>query len=304
MELFRKKRKFASVLLKGHAMGFFKKVGRFFANFRSRYRISVRNPHTDKESFYIYVSALEIVSGAVAFLIIVFIGVVTAVAYTPVMDYIPGYQGSRSRAALIENNMRLDSLEHELNLWNNYYENLARIMDGKAPLALGASASDTVQAQEKQVARIPEDSVLRAQMEGDGPYKLQTAQGRGTGIVSLVPPVKGVVTGKFSLREGRQAISIATASGQPVMAVMDGTVVLATWVSDEGPTIYLAHHGNLLSAYSHNGRLAKRQGDRVRAGEVIAFTGNAEGSTRDEGYITFQLWSNGTPVDPENYIVF
>ncbi|MDR2936447.1 MAG: M23 family metallopeptidase [Rikenellaceae bacterium] len=284
-------------------MGFFEKVGRFFADFRSRYRISVRNPHNDNELFYVYVSALEIVSGAVAFLILLFVGVVTAVAYTPVMDYIPGYQGSRSRAALIENNMRLDSLEHELNLWNNYYENLVRIMDGKAPLSLGISAPDTLRTAEKPVGRIAEDSVLRAQMEADGPYKLQPAQGRGAGIANLMPPVNGVVIEKFSLREGRQAITIAAASGRPVMAVMDGTVVLAS-SSDEGPTIYLSHHGNLISAYSHNGRLAKRRGDYVKAGEVIAFTGASEGTNEEEGFIKFQLWSNGTPVDPENYIVF
>jgi murein DD-endopeptidase MepM/ murein hydrolase activator NlpD len=49
--------------------------------------------------------------------------------------------------------------------------------------------------------------------------------------------------------------------------------------------------------------LLKHQGDVVRAGEPIAYVGN--GGKHELGpYLHLEVWINGSPVNPEEYIAF
>ena len=277
----------------------------FFRKLRTKLRISARDPHNDKEKWYIFLSPLNAITALVALIVVLFVAVISIVAFTPALDLLPGYQGSRARNALIEYNMKLDSLENQLLLWNNYYENLIRIMDGKTPLMQENPQLDSSQLIRSDVARIPEDSLLRQQLEGGGPYGLQrSVSARGNNYPEMYPPVKGVVLTKFDPRSGHFGTSVAVTENHPVMALMDGTVINATWTPTEGSVIYILHPGNIISAYLHNASLTKKTGDRVYSGEVVGFTGSSISSGADAGYTEVQLWINGTPVDPENYMVF
>lgn len=287
---------------------FLKRIRHIFSNLNSKYRVSLKNPHDDKEAWYVYLTPLNIITGFFAFIVVVFIFVVTIVAFTPVMDFIPGYPGNKSRNVLIESNMRLDSLERQLNLWTNYYDNLVRIMDGKAPVSVGSTIGiiDSTSSKMSYIDRIQEDSILRSQMEGEGIYKLQgTATGKGAkNYTEMFPPLKGLIKNKFNPKAGIFGIDIVSGGNQPVMSIMDGTVVQASWTPTQGNAIYILHSGNIMSVYLYTSRPLKKIGDRVSAGEVIAFTGSSTTDDKGKGFIEFQLWYSGAPVDPENYIVF
>jgi murein DD-endopeptidase MepM/ murein hydrolase activator NlpD len=49
--------------------------------------------------------------------------------------------------------------------------------------------------------------------------------------------------------------------------------------------------------------LLKRTGDRVKAGESIAIIGNS-GEQTTGSHLHFELWHNGVPLNPEDYIAF
>ena len=49
--------------------------------------------------------------------------------------------------------------------------------------------------------------------------------------------------------------------------------------------------------------LLKTAGDFVKTGEQIAIIGNS-GELSTGPHLHFELWQNGIPVDPENYILF
>ncbi|MDR0955332.1 MAG: M23 family metallopeptidase [Rikenellaceae bacterium] len=276
-----------------------------FRRFRTKNRISAHDPHTGQEKWYIFLSPLNLVTALVALLVVLFVAVITIIAFTPALDMVPGYPGAKTRTMLIEYNMKLDSLEHELTLWNNYYLNLKRIMDGQPTAVVESPRPDSVVAAAGEISRIAEDSILRAQIEGDGPYALRpTASGGGADYPEMYPPVKGVVTAKFDPRVGRFGTQIAVAENQPVMALMEGVVFNASWTPDKGEVIYILHPGNIISAYLYNAQLTKQTGDRVYSGEVVGFTGTSTTGQADAGYSEVQLWINGTPVDPENYLIF
>jgi murein DD-endopeptidase MepM/ murein hydrolase activator NlpD len=47
----------------------------------------------------------------------------------------------------------------------------------------------------------------------------------------------------------------------------------------------------------------KQTGDRVRAGEAIAVVGNT-GEKSHGPHLHFELWFNGAPINPEEFVPF
>ncbi|HEX4855186.1 MAG TPA: peptidoglycan DD-metalloendopeptidase family protein [Limnobacter sp.] len=119
----------------------------------------------------------------------------------------------------------------------------------------------------------------------------------------LVLPVQGTVVGQFGQTRSKdgqgpswKGIFIATDAGQAVRAVADGRVVFSEWLRGFGEIVILDHGDQFLSVYGNNGKLLKRSGDSVKAGETIAETGNSSGNL-DTG-LYFELRNQGQPFDP------
>ena len=97
--------------------------------------------------------------------------------------------------------------------------------------------------------------------------------------------------------------SIAGNPNEAVKATLDGTVILANFTSETGWVIGIQHSNNLFSFYKHNSSLLKKAGDFVKAGEVIAIIGNS-GELSSGPHLHFELWSNGSALDPQKYVAF
>jgi hypothetical protein len=272
----------------------------FLRNLGRKHRLSLQDEHEHGEVWYMHISPLSALAGILAAVLLLFIIILTTVAYTSILDLIPGYPGNRSRELLVENIMRLDSLEVQLLSMQTYADNVSLIMEGKTPVVRSlAGSTDSLKAGTGvQAARNAADSALRAQMEGEGPYRLNTAQAVAVSR-TFVPPVSGVAAGDFSPRDGNYGINIATTPNRQVMAIGEGTVTLSLWSPDEGFVVQVQHPQGAMSIYKHCASVIPAVGARVRAGEVIAYTG--EGG---RGTFGFELWIDAVPVDPTTYIVF
>ncbi len=96
-------------------------------------------------------------------------------------------------------------------------------------------------------------------------------------------PVKGRVSGRFGAQRVYQGkpgsyhsgMDIAAAQGAPFMAPADGVVVLAAAApfTMEGNLLIIDHGGGLSSAFLHASKLAVRDGDPVRQGQLIGYVG-------------------------------
>jgi hypothetical protein len=278
-------------------------------------RFAVMDGDDGTERWYMYISPLRILIGLVVLVAIMFGVVVLVVAYTPVMDTIPGYPGSRSREMLVENIMRLDSLEREMANLTMYSDNIDLIMDGKTPVVRDVSRiGDSIEIREKvAVTRNAADSAMRARMEGPGAYSLASSVAATRALkdrFDLVAPASGLVQTKFDPMHGRFGVGIATTANHPVAAVRDGSIILSVWTPGSGNVVQIQHSDNLVSVYRRVSGLKGGVGSRVKRGEIIGIAGSvapADGSdtgTGTAGPLEFELWYNGTAVDPENYIVF
>lgn len=117
----------------------------------------------------------------------------------------------------------------------------------------------------------------------------------------------GVVGARFDPKAGRYGVEVITAGGQQVVAVKDGTVIESLWSPDGGYIIHVQHSNNLVSVYRHNAIVHKQVGERVRGGEIIGATAEQapeDGPSDVRQPFGFELWYNGTAVDPQGYIVF
>jgi hypothetical protein len=106
----------------------------------------------------------------------------------------------------------------------------------------------------------------------------------------FVWPVRGRISGRFGSQRIYQGVpgsyhsglDIAPGNGVPYVAPADGVVVLAAQkpFSLEGNLVIIDHGMGLNSAFLHSSRLAVKQGDRVKQGQLIGYigaTGRASG---------------------------
>ena len=122
--------------------------------------------------------------------------------------------------------------------------------------------------------------------------------------IRFTAPTKGVVVKKFNPENKIYSVEVQPLPDQAICVVNDGTVVLSTWDPEKGYLLYIQHSDNYISVYKHYSPLHKQSGDKVKAGDVLGYTGVAKHSSEKPGIFRFELWYNGTPVNPENYVTF
>jgi murein DD-endopeptidase MepM/ murein hydrolase activator NlpD len=79
--------------------------------------------------------------------------------------------------------------------------------------------------------------------------------------------------------------------------------LFASWTSDASHVIIIDHGNELVSVYKHNSSLTKSHGEFVKAREVIAISGSS-GELSTGPHLHFELWNNGTPLNPSTFIDF
>ena len=289
-------------------MRFFKSIRAWWRGLFRKRRFNMLNATDNSEEWHMHLSPARIFAAFLSFVLLLFILVLSLVAYSPILEFLPGYrtEADRSRESLVQNIIRLDSMERMKNDMLTYNQHIALIMEGKTPVARTLATSDSTRTSKVLVMPSPEDSLLRAQMEGDGPYAIAGRSGGSRRSVreaiELAKPVEGIITDRFDIRNGNFGVRIAAAASDRITAIDNGTVVLSLWTPETGYMVELQHANNLLSVYKGLSQSLVTTGQTIRAGEMVGY--NAEAEEGEVRLFEFELWNNGKPVDPEGYIVF
>ena len=288
-------------------MKFLKTIRAWWRGLFRKRRFNMLNATDNTEEWHMHLSPASILAGLVAFMLMLFILTLSLVAYSPILEFLPGYrtEADRSRESLVQNIIRLDSMERMMNDMLTYNENIALIMEGRTPVARVLASSDSSRISKVLVMPSHEDSLLRAQMEGDGEYAIAGQGGSRRKVreaIELATPVEGIITRKFDIRQGNFGVKIAATAADRITAIDNGTVVLSLWTPETGYMVELQHANNLLSVYKGLSQSLVTTGQTIRAGEMVGY--NAEAEEGEVRLFEFELWNNGKPVDPEGYIVF
>lgn len=121
-------------------------------------------------------------------------------------------------------------------------------------------------------------------------------------------PVDGIISRGFDSSTFHEPLSryhhfgidIAASKGRVIKAAGGGKIVFSGWTTDLGYTLILYHGNNIFSYYAHNMSLLRQSG-QVKKGEPIALLGSS-GKTSTGPHLHFEIWRDGVPVDPKEYI--
>ena len=277
----------------------------FWSNIKFKYKLTIINENTLEEVVGLRVSKLNGISVLLTVLTVLFLVASVIIAFTPLRNYLPGYMNSEIRAQVVENALRVDSLQQLVDRQNLYIMNIQDIFSGTIRVdTVHNMDSLTTVREDSLMERTQREAEFRKQYEETEKYNLTSITARPD-IEGLIfyRPTRGMITDKFDADRKHYGTDIAANSGESVLATLDGTVILSTYTAETGYVIEVQHNQDFISVYKHCSSLLKREGDTVQAGEAIALVGNS-GQLTTGPHLHFELWHKGRAVNPEQYIVF
>ena len=282
-----------------------KKKRPWIQNFLNRYRMVIINETTFEEKFFLRISQFNIIVLVLLFAAFIAIGSFFLVSYTPLKEFIPGYTSLSTRKEAIRNTFLLDSLSIEFQKQDRFIQSIKSALTGEIDWEENSllNAKDTSPEVLNSENTLTEaDSLLRLEVIQEDKYNVIPNDLSNVKYL-LYSPAAGPISQKYDADKKHFAVDIVLEENAPVMAVAHGTVIFAEWTAETGHVIIVKHDYGLLSVYKHNSYLEKSQGDLVKAGEVIAKAGNT-GEFSTGWHLHFELWINGYPLDPTDFIEF
>lgn len=220
----------------------------------------------------------------------------------------PRHAQMEANKQLYELALKVDSLAVEVDRKDRFIVNFQRILSGDT----SSEFIDPAQALSgEHPVRVvgsmypaPSDSAFRSEFEkSQANVSLTSSKYQELQQVFFFTPITGFVSDHYDLKKGHFGTDIVTKKNEPVKCIADGTVVMAAFTQEYGHMISVQHAGNLVSIYKHNAELLKKVGTFVSAGEIISIVGNS-GEMTDGPHLHFELWYNGSSLNPEEFVTF
>ena len=270
------------------------------------YKVVVSSEDTFEEKLSFKANKINVFIIMLVYSIILISFTISIVFFTQLREMVPGYSSSDLLNRAIYLTKKTDSLEQQIALNNKFYKSIEDVLSGNINefIARDELSIDSNLINPGVVTISPnlQDSILRKYVENEDKFNLTNNEL----IIEnkmFFSPIKGEITQNFNYNENHFAIDIAADIGTPVKSVLDGKIIFSEWSLETGYVVVIDHGENIISVYKHNSKTLKEQNDFVQAGEVIAYSGN-QGNLSSGPHLHFELWKNGTPIDPEPLLNF
>ena len=267
------------------------------------YRLAVVEEDSYQEKFALSLSKRNIflITFSVTFIII--LTTTLLIFYTPIREYIPGYDTSKLRIQAVENLEKLDSLMISLKKNEQFVEAFSRTLNGEEfNNQYEDSQLKAIDISELDLDINIEDSILRKIVEVEDRFNIiETDEKLVT--PNLVSPANGLISDGFDYGKQHYGVDIVLKERTPIKAVYDGIVLFSEWTLNYGYTIVIFHKNELISTYKHNESVKVKTGDFVQTGEIIALSGNT-GELTSGPHLHLELWDLQGPLNPEDLIKF
>ena len=270
-----------------------------------KYRLMVVADASFEEKASVKTSVLGVLIGLIIAIFIIVLFTVAGISYTPLNKYLPGKSSKEIQQKLIALSLKSDSLEKTLVASHFYLNNLKTILSNNSMPASNNIDLKNVDLLNGEIVfeKSKEDSLLRVAVETEEKSSIHQKESFALKYLVFFSPVVGFVSDSFDFQKKHYGIDLVSKEKTKIRTVLDGTVVLSQWNPETGFVIAVQHRNNYLSFYKHNSMLLKEVGDFVSAGENIAVVGNS-GELSSGAHLHFELWHNGVPVNPLDYISF
>ena len=269
-----------------------------------KYRVVIMNESTLEEVNTFRLNRLNVFVYSGLFAILMITLTTLVIIYSPLKQYILGFSEADLRKQIVDLTFQTDSLQQRIVSNDAYFGSLQKVLTGDIePDKINKdSVLNAVQQipVEVDIQASEEEMKLRGEVAEEERYNVFDVATANT-RKAFFPPIQGMLSSEFKVDKRHYGIDLTAAEGTPVKAIGEGTVIFAEWSAQTGFVLIIEHPLNFVSVYKHNAAITKRQGDQVRAGEVIAKVGNT-GELSTGIHLHFELWHEGYPVDPLNYM--
>ena len=270
------------------------------------YKVVVSSEDTFEEKLSFKANKINAFIIMLLYSIILIAFTISIVFFTQLREMVPGYSSSDLLNRAIYLTKKTDSLEQQIALNNKFYKSIEDVLSGNVDEFVSRDElsidSNLINPGIFTISPNLQDSILRQYVENEDKFNLTNNE-----LVienkMFFSPIKGEITQSFNFNENHFAIDIAADIGTPVKSVLDGKIIFSEWSLETGYVVVIDHGENIISVYKHNSKTLKEQNDFVQAGEVIAYSGN-QGNLSSGPHLHFELWKNGTPIDPEPLLNF
>ena len=283
-----------------------KKNKTFLKRIFNDYKVVVSSEDTFEEKLSFKANKINAFIIMLLYSIILIAFTISIVFFTQLREMVPGYSSSDLLNRAIYLTKKTDSLEQQIALNNKFYKSIEDVLSGNVDEFVSRNElsidSNLINPDIFTISPNLQDSILRQYVENEDKFNLTNNE-----LVienkMFFSPIKGEITQSFNFNENHFAIDIAADIGTPVKSVLDGKIIFSEWSLETGYVVVIDHGENIISVYKHNSKTLKEQNDFVQAGEVIAYSGN-QGNLSSGPHLHFELWKNGTPIDPEPLLNF
>ncbi len=273
---------------------------------RFMYRLNVINEDEQKVVMGLRISHLII------WFVLLAIALLGAIAGISIFRKSPSQTGTleqqqMTRMSIVEQALKLDSLEQELHLQDLYIQAIQEIISGNIKLDSVYSVDSLTKVQSQQLMDASSrENEFAERYEEEERFNIsnQPVADNNLSQLSMFRPTAGLILEHFNNIERHYGVDIAASPNQNVVAIMDGTVMFADYTAGMGYTVCIVHPGQILSLYKHCESILKQAGDKVGQGESIALVGRGTDDLLKGSHLHFELWYQGQPLDPEKYILF
>ena len=273
----------------------------FFTRLKNKYRFVLMSEDSFEEKLSFSISKFNLLSLlSIVVIVTLSLSFVTLI-FSPLKEYIPGKSTSKMQLDLISLALKSDSLQSQLNIQSLYLNNISSIMKGETiDFIEKDSAINTIEV--VSFSKSKADSLLRIEVESEEKSSILDKKIKSENLV-FFSPVDGYISDSFNYKTKHFAVDVVGKKGSKISSVLDGTVIISSWTPETGNIIGVQHSNNYISFYKHCSFILKKVGEYVTIGEHIAVIGNS-GELTTGPHLHFELWRNGAPLNPEDYISF
>ena len=282
------------------------------SNWKTKYRLVIKNDSTHHVKLTFLLSPKNIFVVVITSAVILVMLTAMLIAFTPLRVYVPGYTTPDEYREYKKLALRIDSVDILLKQNQQFIDNVYLVL------------SDQIKAEEKQKEAVEERETVEKEdyKKSDAAILMEEeaeriAQQYGNERINAstmpltkradietffpFPPAKGVIVNNYSVANKHFGIDIRNEKNSLIYSIDKGIVIFSGYDVQNGNTIIIQHEGNIISKYQHNNRLIKKVGEKVQKGEIIATMGSS-GNAEAGNHLHFELWYNGFPINPLEYI--
>ena len=285
-----------------YIVSFLDKIKNYFKRSREKHKLTFINDSNYHEKWSIRVSSLNLVSLLGLYTVVILVGTLLLVRYTPLKSLFVSDNSFGNEQEIKRQGELIDSLYRATESNQFLLNNLNSILsDEEFEVSTVSNLDQELENYTPDFSKSIADSILRKKVENSESNSARYGESEFYNF--FFAPVNGLVSHSFNKKEGHFGVDIVTLKDEPIKACLEGTIILTGWIQSEGNVVAIQHKGDLISVYKHCSAILKGRGEEVKTGDPIAIVGNS-GENTTGPHLHFELWKKGCLLNPEDYITF